>query len=63
MVEKKRIVKLPNFSGTAIETTDSMDISVKVIKSKPEVINRISCVSGQIQIGDFTEKFIIPLEY
>ena len=40
-----------------------MKLLMKVISNKPEMIDNIPSVWGEIIIGDFKETFVIPLEY
>jgi CdiI N-terminal domain len=40
-----------------------MNLAMKVINTIPEIINNIPSVWGRITINDFTERFIMPLEY
>ena len=39
------------------------NLSIKIIEKTPEIINGIPSCSGQIQIGSFSESFIMPLSW
>jgi hypothetical protein len=40
-----------------------MALCMQILTPIPEIINNIPSVWGRITIDDFTERFIMPLEY